>query len=321
MAFPFALLQLLADGKSHSGEGLGEALGISRAGVWKQVKSLRQQGIEVDSVAGEGYCLPVPLELLDADKLEQQLCAGYPHTRLYYQPVLDSTNQMLREHIDSQGLQFPAVATTEMQLQGRGRRGRSWQAGFAQGVLLSVAMRVPCSAVQLGGLSLACGVEVAHALQSLGVTDVQLKWPNDLLLNGEKLGGILIELSGETEGPCDVVVGLGLNVASAPAASDLDKTGLLPACLPGLSRNDLLQACSLALCQVLSGYAGKGFVAWQADWQALNAHQGQEVAIQQASGDVYGVCLGVDDQGALLLKTQAGEQTVFAGDLSLRGAV
>lgn len=317
MAFPSVLLKLLADGQCHSGESLGEALGISRAGAWKQIQSLRQQGLAVDAVTGEGYRLPQSLELLDADGLQKQLLTAYPHLYLYYEPVLGSTNQVLREHIDQQGLASPAIAACEFQLQGRGRRGRSWQAGFAQGVLLSVAQRVPCSAVQLGGLSLACGVEIAKALQLLGVDDVQLKWPNDLLRQGQKLGGILIELSGESEGPCDVIVGMGLNVSAAP--KNLDQGSLEAAHLRNLSRNEVLQACAKALLKVLSEYADKGFAAWQEDWQGLNAHRDQEVVLKQASGDVLGVCLGVDSQGALLLGTASGERAVFAGDVSLRG--
>jgi len=318
MAFPLGLLQLLADGQGHSGEGLGEALGVSRAAIWKQIQSLRQQGVEIDAVAGEGYCLPAALELLDADGIEKQLHTASPRAHLYYEPVLGSTNQVLREHIDKQGLSCAAVATTEMQLQGRGRRGRSWQSGFAQGVLLSVAMPVACPAAQLGGLSLACGVEVAKALQSVGASDVQLKWPNDLLMDGNKLGGILIELSGESEGPCDVIVGIGLNVAGAPSADSLDEASLPAGRLQGLSRNTLVQLLSQALLKVLSEYADKGFALWREDWQALNAHQGETVVIKQGQGSVFGVCKGVDEQGALLLQAEQGEQKIFAGDVSLR---
>ncbi len=319
MAFPLPLLKLLADGECHSGESLGEALGISRAGAWKQIQSLRQQGVEVEAVTGEGYSLPQPLDLLDADRLGKQVCAAYPHTQVLYAPVLGSTNQVLREHIEQQGLDHPALALCEFQEQGRGRRGRSWQSGFAQGMLLSVAMRVPCSAVQLGGLSLACGVEVAKALQELGVPGVSLKWPNDLLIGAQKLGGILIELSGEAEGPCDVIVGIGLNVAAAPEGLDL--RSLEAAHLPGLSRNQLSLLCIQALLRVLSDYAHRGFSAWQSDWEGLNAHQGQEVVIKQHQNDIAGICLGVDEQGALRLSTGAEEQAFFAGDVSLRGAL
>lgn len=319
MAFPLALLKLLSDGLCHSGESLGEALGMSRAGAWKQIQSLRQQGVEIDAVTGEGYRLPQPLELLDADSLQARLGAVYPHAQLIYAPVLGSSNQRVREHIEQQGLEHPVLALCEYQEQGRGRRGRSWQAGFAQGVLLSVAMRVPCPAVQLGGLSLACGVEVAKALQLQGVSGLQLKWPNDLLLGTKKLGGILIELSGETEGPCDVIVGLGLNVGAAPEGLGGDSLGA--AHLPGFSRKQLTQLCAEALLRVLCKYAQQGFGAWQSDWQALHAHQGREVIIKQHQGDIAGVCLGVDGQGALRLATAAGEQAFFAGDVSLRGAL
>lgn len=318
MAFSLHLLQLLADGGTRSGEELGEALGISRAAIWKQIQSLRQHEVVVDAVAGEGYRLSAPLDLLDADRLRQSLAADCPELLVHYEPVLQSTSQLLSEQIKRQGLSGPVLATTEFQWQGRGRRGRHWQAGFAQGVLLSVAMPVACGAAQLGGLSLACGVAVAAALKSLGVDGVQLKWPNDLLLNEGKLGGVLIELFGEAEGPCDVIVGIGLNVASAPDAGSLEEGGLPAVHLSGVSRQPLVLALAQALFGVLQDYPVKGFTAWRDDWQRLNAHQGCEVVIKQGQGGLAGLCEGVDEQGALLLKTAAGQEKVFVGDVSMR---
>lgn len=315
MAFPLALLRLLAAGNGVSGEALGEQLGISRAAIWKQISSLRELGIEVDAVAGEGYRLPQALELLDvADK--KPSFPAYPHLTVHYFPVLNSTNEYLREQIEQQGLEQPQLALAEYQSAGRGRRGRTWQAGFAQSLLMSLAMRMPCSAVQLGGLSLACGVAVAQALESLGVAGLQLKWPNDILLDGAKLGGILIELTGEAEGPCDVIVGIGLNIHAVPNADKLDQA---VASMPAQSRNDVLQAVVEQLMGVLESYTEQGFAPWRELWQRRNAHAEQLIRIlSEHAPEQHGECAGVDEQGALLLKTAQGIQPIYAGNVSLR---
>lgn len=320
MAFPLPLLHVLADGERHSGEALGERLGISRAGVWKQIQSLREAGLAIAAESGEGYQLDAPLDLLHADRLAEALSVACPELELIYVPMMDSTNRVARERAEQQGLARPVLVTTEYQTAGRGRRGRQWQGGFAQSLLLSVAVRLPCSAMQLGGLSLACGVALAEALQKFSV-DVQLKWPNDLLLDGGKLGGLLIEIAGESDGPCDVVIGLGLNI-QAPEPSDaldqpvsaLASTGL------GLSREELLLVLASSLLTVAQAYGEQGLAPWRQRWQGLNAHAEQWVAIEQGGQRQQGRCVGIDERGALLLATEQGERVFYAGDVSLRGA-
>ncbi len=317
MSVPLPLLRLLADGAAHSGASLGEQLGISRAAVWKQVEQWRAQGVAIAALPGRGYQLPQAVELIDVEALRRccdTALPDYPHTQLLYAPVMASTNDRAREQIVGQGLAQPLLVVAEYQQQGRGRRGRQWQAGFAQGLLLSVAMRIGCGATQVGGLSLACGVAVLEALQRQGIDGIQLKWPNDLLLDGGKLGGILLELSGESEGPCEVLVGIGLNIGVPPAQQAQARA------LTGLSRNQVAQTVATALLQTLAAYADSGFAPWRARWQRYHAYQGQAVRVQQGEQWLSGQCLGVDAQGALRLLTEQGEQCIYAGDVSLRSA-
>lgn len=313
MALPMPLLSLLLDGKSHSGEFLGEALGVSRAAIWKQIKALRDAGMVVEAIGGEGYRLPLPMQLVDVAGLQAVLGEG---VELLYAPLMASTNQCLRERAEQEGFAHPVVALAECQSAGRGRRGRHWQAGFARSLLLSLGMRLDCAAAELGGLSLACGVAVAEAVETCGIAGVQLKWPNDLLLDGGKLGGILIEVLGEAEGPCDVIVGLGLNVDECP-----EVPGQAVSCLRDnavVERNALLQAIAPGLLGVLGDYAREGLAPWREAWQQRHAYADAPVQLLQGERVIDGTCRGIDRQGALVLETGQGVQHCYSGEISLR---
>lgn len=219
----------------------------------------------------------------------------------------------------------------EFQTQGVGRQGRTWHSGYAQGALCSVVKYSHLPPQQLTGLSLACGAEIAMRLNNVLPTDqhVQLKWPNDLIrLNAEgyeKLGGILVELV-----PCKghggywVVVGVGLNVGDVPDVVDTDSIGTeprnKPASVVGLSRQQAVNGLLGAVNHVLNHYSDEGFEHWRASWDALHAFDKKNVLIEHACGTLQGECEGVDRDGALLLRTSSGLQSVFSGDVSLRPA-
>ena len=220
------LLPLLADGEFRSGQDLAEALGVSRTAVWKQVNKLASEtGLVIDSVKGRGYRIPGGIELLDAEQVTAALqpLASRLLTSLVLLESVDSTNaEALRraEAGDSSGL----VCSAEQQTAGRGRRGRQWVSPFASNLYLSLLRKFDQGAAALEGLSLAVGVAVARALEAAGMPAVQLKWPNDILFDGAKLGGVLLEMIGDAAGPCKVVIGVGLNVVMpAEAARGIDQ--------------------------------------------------------------------------------------------------
>lgn len=217
----------------------------------------------------------------------------------------------------------------EFQTQGVGRRGRTWCSGYAQGVLCSVAKFLPLPPQRLTGLSLALGADIASRLNDAlsKVEKVQLKWPNDIIrLNAnsyEKIGGVLVEfVSSNSPSGCWVVVGVGVNVGSAPECSAL-KTSQnnlhnTPASIDGVSRQAALNLLLEAVCYVLQDYPNKGFEHWRTAWQNLHAFHKKNVLIEQACGTLQGKCDGVDERGALLLSTASGQQVLYSGDVSLR---
>lgn len=311
------LLPCLADGAFHSGEELGQLLGVSRTAVWKQLQKLDVYGLTVDSVKGKGYRLARPLDLLSVEAIRQRLDAEAGAVlSLNYCVCTDSTSSraMAAAQDDAHGQVFLA----EQQSAGRGRRGRAWVSPFAANVYLSLVWRFAGGAAAISGLSLAVGVACARALSHCGLQGVSLKWPNDLLLNQQKLGGILLEMTGDAAGPCQVIVGVGINVDMPPAAvidqpwTDLASAGLR------VRRSELVAQLLNQLVQLLNDFSDRGFGAFRTEWQALDAFRGQPVALIAGTAERRGIARGVDDSGALLLETDQGLQAVHGGELSLR---
>jgi BirA family biotin operon repressor/biotin-[acetyl-CoA-carboxylase] ligase len=319
------LLSLLADGEFHSGQDLAGALGVSRTAVWKQLHSLEAMGLALESVKGRGYRIPGGVDLLQVAAIRAALDppAASLLGELAVHEVLDSTNAEVLRQLDA-GARSGYLCTAEQQTAGRGRRGRQWVSPFARNIYLSIAWEYAEGAAILEGLSLAVGAAVAQALARLGVEGITLKWPNDLLHGRAKLGGVLIEMAGDTAGACHVVVGVGLNVAMPAAqAAAIDQSWTdLARVAPGLacSRSRLVAALANELLPLLDRWPAGRFADWRAAWEALDAFAGRPVVVHIGERQLAGTARGVDQRGALLLETSLGIQPVFGGEISLRSA-
>ena len=313
------MVELLADGRFQSGERLGERLGVTRAAIWKQLRGLERLGLSVQAVRGKGYRLARPLELLDADTIRAGLS---PEVRqslaaIEYFHELDSTNSHLRARGE---LPSGTVCLAECQTGGRGRRGRHWVSPYGANLYLSLAWRFEPGLAVLGGLSLAVGIALMRALRRLGVEDAGLKWPNDIYLRGSKLAGILVEASGESAGPCFVVIGIGINVAM-PASqgaridqqwTDLSSNGI------HVSRNRLATALLDELVPILETYTHHGLQPFLAEWRRHDLSHGVPVQLQLRGANMTGKGMGIDQDGAFLLETPEGVQRFTSGQVSLR---
>lgn len=310
----------LADGQFHSGEELGEAAGVSRAAIWKLVEQLRELGLQLESVRGRGYRLARPIELLDAQLIEaelgQDLLDPLPVEALFR---CTSTNALLLER--AKNGESAQLLTTEIQSAGRGRWGRNWFAPFGSALCISVLWRFPVLPFGLSGLSLAVAVGVADVLAEEGVP-IRLKWPNDLLVDGRKLGGILVELAGEAEGPCAVVIGLGLNLTEAQAIGEHAEqpVAVLEDAIgdKALRRNRLIARLGAAIARTCERFQAEGFAPFASRWADYDLFAGQQVVLMFPGEEVRGVARGVDASGALLLERDGQLESRFSGDLRLR---
>ena len=318
------LLAVLADGEFHSGEELGELLGVSRTAVWKHLHRLEALSLPIKSVKGRGYCLAGGLELLSKDRIKAGLLPqsqGFL-TELQVLPATDSTNNVARaraEHGDATGL----VILAEQQTAGRGRRGRQWVSPFARNIYLSTVWGFEEGAAALEGLSLAAGVAVKRAVERCGVNGVQLKWPNDVLYQRQKLGGVLLEMIGDPAGFCQVVVGIGLNIAMpGDQAVDIEQswTDIATAADTAVSRNQVAVELLNELLPVLASYQQKGFSAYREEWQGSDAFRGEQVRLVTPSVEISGIAAGVSDSGAICLEIGDERRYFNGGEISLRSA-
>lgn len=319
------LIRLLSDGEFHSGEQLGEKLGVSRAAVWKQLRKLEAMGIGLEAVKGQGYRLVEPLELLDGQRIVAGLsreARGYL-ARLFVEESLPSSNAFLRERFAC-GAGHAEVCLVEQQSAGRGRRGRTWSTPWGQSLMLSIGWRVESSVASLEGLSLAVGVALAQVLERYGI-EPRLKWPNDVLLalpegGLGKLAGILVEVSGDAAGPCEVVVGMGINVSLPDAfRRQLDQpAAALRDQVPTLSRNVLAVELLEALLPLVARFESQGFAAWQAPWNARHAFAGAAIDIWRGERPEPAVAEGVDAAGNLLVQREGRLERLAGGEISVR---
>jgi BirA family biotin operon repressor/biotin-[acetyl-CoA-carboxylase] ligase len=316
------LIKVMADGNFHSGEELGQVMSVSRTAVWKQIKKIEGMGLAVESVKGKGYRLVGGVDLLNQDLILAGLSpeVGLLVSELDVRDVVDSTNvQALNRAV--KGPSSGYVCTAEQQTAGRGRRGKSWLSPYAGSIYLSIVWEFTGGAAALEGLSLATGVVVVESLKDLGLEGVQLKWPNDLLCDGHKLAGILLEMTGDAAGPCQVVVGVGLNVAmSSDLGARIDQPWVDMNTVAGRkqSRNQLLISLLNRLLPMLASYESEGFSVYRERWQKLDAFLGQQVLVSLGSEVVSGVAMGVDKTGALKVDTLSGVRQFNGGEVSLR---
>ncbi len=320
------ILKMLSDGAFHSGTDLGQALGVTRAAVCKNIGQLTQSGLDVHRVSGRGYKLETPLQLLDATRILKHLgtAAADFRKRLHIVDRVDSTNQFLSEHIAPIKSVNGEVCLTEAQWAGRGRRGRQWIATPYSNLMLSMAWRFHSGPGMISGLSLVAGLAVLRALEEYGVKEAGLKWPNDLLWQGRKLAGLLVDAQGEATGPTTVIVGVGINSSiSAVDAALIDQPWVDLRTILGApaDRNRLAALVLRQLWQRFQTFADKGFAPFRMEWQRHHIHQGQRVRLLQGDGEITGTTEGVDENGALLLRSADGKLCVFhSGEVSLRSA-
>ncbi len=331
----YPLLRIIADGNFHSGEDLGKSLKVSRTAIWKQMKSLKELGLDFHSVSGKGYRLLEPLDLLDKAKM-CSLSDKNPDTGLGQSSMLtsrddflslvnsmelhltiDSTNTQAMRKIQQKPME-KVLVLAEQQTQGRGRRGRQWVSPFARNLYLSLGWPFLRGPGGIEGLSLAIAMIVVKALNRCGYEDLTVKWPNDILLDKKKLAGILLEMHGSLDGPCSVVIGVGLNI-------DMSGMELPEITQPWTDLNSNFEAKPgrnrIAACLVeelmlgLEEFVDTGFSPYRDNWEKLDIYRGKMVEVHYGNHSKSGLVKGVNKSGALLLETEEGIEEINGGEV------
>lgn len=311
---PLKLVSVLADGEFHSGEQLGEQLGMSRAAINKHIQTLKEWGIDVFTVTGKGYSLSSPMQLLNEADINARLDNG----RLAVIPVIDSTNQYLLDRMDT--LQSGDTCVAEYQQAGRGRRGRQWVSSFGVNLYLSMYWRLEQGPAAAMGLSLVIGIVLAEALQELGAADVRVKWPNDIYLQDRKLAGILVELTGKTGDAAQIVIGIGVNLGMRTPAAEAINQGWINLQEAGVNvdRNALSASLVNKLRNALAQFEQDGLTPFVGRWARLDNYIDRPVKLLIGDREIFGVARGIDQQGGLILEQDGVRKSWVGGEISLR---
>ncbi|MCE9680204.1 bifunctional biotin--[acetyl-CoA-carboxylase] ligase/biotin operon repressor BirA [Shewanella sp. AS1] len=308
-----AIIDLLGKGGFVSGEDLAGELGISRSAVSKQVANLEEFGVDIYSVKGKGYKLATPVSLIDEKRLKANI-----KNRCFYFDEIASTNGFLLNHIDE--LSSGDICIAEYQSAGRGRRGRTWVSPYGCHLYTSLFWRFSQGMAQAMGLSLVVGCSLVTVLRQMGVDGIGVKWPNDIYLNHKKLAGILVEMSGQADSECNLVIGIGMNLSmSAYQAQKIDQPWSDLSQLDiNIDKTQLMIHLQLQLVKDLECFQRDGLKAFAERWRDADLFYGKEIKLLMADNVIEGVCCGVDEQGAILLKQGDKINAYVGGEISMR---
>jgi len=320
-------ISILSDYQYHSGTDMGKSLGLSRGAVWKLIKQLTALGINIESVTNRGYKAEHVLEFLTREEILKQL-STQRLTLLDDFLIFDSipsTNDYLITY-SKKNKKVNAVCFSEHQSMGRGRLGRSWVSPFLSNIYMSVLWNFDVDITALAGLHILSGLAVVHALEKVSkIQGIQLKWPNDLMWNNDKLGGVLIDITGEYNGSCAVVMGIGLNINMPKTLlHKIEKpwTAINDVANIPVSRNVIAGTLLDFLIAYLIKFSTSGLSKFVAEWNEKDYLAGKRVQVATSEKRLTGIARGIDNQGRLLLETQKDTILTFnSGDVSLHSQV
>ena len=316
------LVTVLADGEFHSGQDIADKLNVSRTAIWKLINRLKEWDIEFYSVRGKGYKIPGGLSLIKQDYLDNHLVGRLKlFNQIEVKPTIDSTSSYLARKWN-ECPNVSRICISEHQTEGRGRKGQKWISPFGANLYFSLGLGLPIGLSALGGLSIAVGLTLTKQLNELSNQKISLKWPNDLLVSGRKLAGILVEASGDTNDKSFLNIGIGINwdMSSAQTGIDQPWINLKEILQTSMSRNQLLVSIIKALDSGLALYLNNGFDSFYEDWPKYSAFHGKPIVIYTHTNAIQGQEIGIDKSGAIRIMTQEGEKSFFSGEVSLRSA-
>jgi len=317
------MLALFRDRKGSviSGEELGSALKVSRTAVWKHVKNLLSQGYLIESVPSRGYRFLAAPDVLSSFELTSGLQTKRIGCHISSVRETESTN-LLAFRLAEDSAQEGTVVIAEAQTGGKGRLGRQWASPPGVNLYCSVILRPPMSPVKAPQLTFLSAVAVARAIEEVTRLQPKIKWPNDILLDGKKVAGLLNEMSAETDTIHCVVLGIGVNInmLREQFPSDLRQPATSLFLEQGVSVNrvDFTRALLTSLDVLYDDYLCLGFPAIREEWLSRSTVQGRRVRVSFGNRETEGVVTGVDNDGALLLAREDGAaERVLAGDVTI----
>lgn len=317
------VLRLLRESTDYiSGQELCEKFSVSRTAVWKIMKQLKEEGYEIEAVQNRGYRLLTVPDILSKSEIESRLDGGWIGTRVYFAEEVDSTNTW-GKRLAEEGAPHGTLIVADEQTQGRGRRGRSWKSPKGTNISMTLILRPDLEPSRASMLTIVMGLSVAQGLKELLELPIEIKWPNDAVLNGHKLCGILTEMSAQIDYINYVVVGTGINVNLPEIPEDLKEiaTSLLIETGHTVNRAEVIGAVMQAFARNYESFIETGDLSGLRDaYNEILANRDRQVRVLDPKDPYEGVALGINPRGELLVRKEDGSVSeVYAGEVSVRG--
>ncbi|NEW06042.1 biotin--[acetyl-CoA-carboxylase] ligase [Paenibacillus sp. SYP-B3998] len=305
-----------------SGEEISRSLNVSRTAIWKHIAALREAGYTFEAAPRKGYRLLAKPDKWNVTKLLAGLQTKVLGKKLHIYGEVDST-QTIAHALVASGAPEGTLVLAESQTSGRGRMGRKWHSPRGKGIWMSLVLTPQIPVFFMPQLTLLSAVALCRSIQKVVKVNIGIKWPNDLLIDGKKVSGILLESSGEDERLKYVIAGIGisanLKVEDYPEELRSLATSLAIASGTVIPRETLVQAFLLEFEELYALYLDKGFAPIRLLWEALSVTLHRPIRTHTHSGVVEGIAESLDDSGALTVVTSAGEKVkIYSGDIELK---
>ncbi|MCR5595330.1 MAG: biotin--[acetyl-CoA-carboxylase] ligase [Lachnospiraceae bacterium] len=321
------LLTLLRESESYvSGQEISKLLGVSRSAVWKVIKQLREDGYDIEAVSNRGYRLKDTPDNMSKDEILSRLQTVKMGRDLYYFDETDSTNVRIRVLAD-EGASDGALAVSDMQTSGRGRRGRGWISPAGMNIYMSLLLEPKLSPSDAPMITLIMALAVSRGIMDLVENvEAKIKWPNDIVINGKKVCGILTEMMLEADYIRNVIVGVGINVNQddrslfAPEISE-SATSIRLENGHAVDRSELIARIMYHFEKNYDTFLEAGDLSpFKKEYEKSLVSMDKEVRVLDPKGEYTGISRGIDDKGELIVETAEGERmNVYAGEVSVRG--
>lgn len=305
-----------------SGQQLCEKLGVSRTAVWKAVNGLKEEGYQVEAVRNRGYRIIESPDILTKEELSSMIDTKWAGQTIYYFDQIDSTNIRAKQ-LGEEGVPHGTLIVAGQQNAGRGRRGRAWESPSGVSIYMSIVLRPEMVPVKAPMLTLVMALSAADSLKECTGLDIQIKWPNDIILNGKKLAGILTEMSTEMDYINHVVIGVGINVNTERLPEDLEEKATSLRLETGriIRRSEIIASIMKEFEKNYQLFMEtQSFRQMQEKYNSLLINREKEVRILGVKEEYAAYALGINAKGELLVRRDNGEiETILAGEVSVRG--
>jgi BirA family biotin operon repressor/biotin-[acetyl-CoA-carboxylase] ligase len=311
-----------AEGEFLSGQKLSETLGCSRTAVWKHIEDLRSEGYELEAVRKRGYRITYKPDKISGNEIQLGLKTEFMGRHIHFEEVLSST-QKIAHTLAGDGAKEGTIVVADQQTSGRGRLARAWYSPKQTGIWMSMILRPKIPINKTPQLTLLTAVALIQAIEEVTGLTPEIKWPNDILINGKKIVGILTELQAEADRVHSVIIGVGMNVNHTldqfPEELQAIATSIAAETGEQADRAQIIQAIMMNFEKLYTSYLVHGFKPVKLLWESYAISLNKNLIARTLQGTIRGRAIGIDDEGVLLLETNEGNiEKIYSADIEIQ---